>query len=256
MSRSYEVKTLTYSGQGAILLAERDVAGNPMGFVPVGNVSALTLALAVSYNDMKEGYTGQRGVLKQVKSETALDLSMTAQSFDPDTLSLALYGSQAAVSAGSSVVETIKAYLGKTMPLGNVDISNVVVATTDDVTTYVLDDDYTVNAEFGSITFLTGGTGGLSDGDDVKVTYDHGAQAHIEGLTLAQPERWLRFEGLNTSEGNKPVVLDIYKVGIQPLEEFALINDEFGEMSINMTGLVDPTKSSGSQFFTQKYVVE
>jgi hypothetical protein len=253
MSRNYEVKTFTYSGQGAVLLAERDSNGKPTGFTPIGNVSALTLSLDVSYNSMKEGYSGQRGTLKEVKSETGLGLAMTAQSFDQSTLSLALYGTDSLIAGGSESGEQVVAYLGKTVATSRVGLSNVVVSETTGTTPYDVDVDYTVNEEFGSINIIAGGS--ITDLESLHVAYDYAEQTHIEGLTASTPERWLRFEGLNTSEGDKPVVIDVFLVNVQPLEELALINDEFGEMAINMTALVD-TKitGGGSQFFKQKYI--
>jgi hypothetical protein len=50
-----------YSGQGVVLLAERDAQGKPTGFVPVGNVSDLKITVSTSVLEHKESHTGQRG---------------------------------------------------------------------------------------------------------------------------------------------------------------------------------------------------
>ena len=44
-------------------------------------------------------------------------------------------------------------------------------------------------------------------------------------FTLPIPERWVRFEGVNTADGNKEVLVDFYKVSFDPAAEFDLIND-------------------------------
>ena len=50
-----------YSGQGVLMIAERDaVTGKPLGFTPVGNVNALSIAVSTSKLEHKESQTGSR----------------------------------------------------------------------------------------------------------------------------------------------------------------------------------------------------
>lgn len=115
----------------------------------------------------------------------------------------------------------------------------------------VLGTDYTVNSEWGSLNILT--AGGLVDEAPISGTLSHGAYSTTQAFTKSEPIRWLRFEGLNTSEeGSPPVTVDIFKVGVQPLASLSLITNEFGKAEVTMTAYLDETKTGEgtSQFFT------
>ena len=56
-----------YSGQGSVLVATKNVTtGEPEGFIPVGNVSALTLSIETTVFEHKESCTGTRGIDKEI----------------------------------------------------------------------------------------------------------------------------------------------------------------------------------------------
>ncbi|MGH8615856.1 MAG: hypothetical protein ACREYF_28555 [Gammaproteobacteria bacterium] len=90
------------------------------------------------------------------------------------------------------------------------------------------------------------------DGVALTTDYSYAAQYLVNALTTAAPERYLRFEGLNTTDGNNPVVLEVFKFSIDPAAELALITAE-GASQFEITGnvLADALVSSGSQYFRQ-----
>lgn len=90
------------------------------------------------------------------------------------------------------------------------------------------------------------------DGAALTATYDYQAQSLVNALTQPLSEISIRFEGLNTADGNSPVVVDLFKFSVDPLKELALLTDTFGEFQIEGALLYDNTKSTGSKFFTVK----
>ncbi len=76
----------------------------------------------------------------------------------------------------------------------------------------------------------------------------------MEAFTSAvSPQRWLRFEGLNTVDGTR-VIIDMYKAQFDPLTNYGLIVEDIA--SIDMSGdiLADTLVVTGSQFFRQRNV--
>lgn len=244
-----------FSGQGSVLIATKDpVTGEPEGFRPVGNVSALTIGVETTVFQHKESCTGTRGIDKEIVQEVIVTIAMTMESIDDENLALALYGTTAAIVGASPTDELVTAHHDLWVALEHIKVSAVVVG--DDAVptiTYVLGVDYELNEETGSIKVLS--TGAITDLQVVFVDYTHAGYDQIEAIiSSAAPERWLRFEGLNTADGDNPVVIDIYKGSIQPLAELALINEELAEMVVEASALTDPTRITGSQYFTVRQI--
>jgi len=247
------VESIYYSGQGAILLADRDVDGKPTGFVPVGNVSSLTISLERTVFEHKESCSGVRGIDLELVQEFKASISLVMESLNKDNLALALYGEGEDVAAGSVVDEPVTAYLGKWSALENINVTNVAVTNIGGGTTYVEDTDYVLNEAAGSIMALA--SGAITEGQGLEVSYDYTAAHLVEAMTSSTPPiKWVRFEGLNTARGNHPVVVDCYRWSVGPLAELALINEELSQMTVEGNLLLDTTKSTGSQFFRQRFV--
>lgn len=90
------------------------------------------------------------------------------------------------------------------------------------------------------------------DGVALTADYSYAAQYLVNALTVAAPERYLRFEGLNTADGNNPVVVEVFKFSISPTAELALISgEEIASFELTGNVLADPLQASGSQYFRQ-----
>jgi hypothetical protein len=241
-----------FSGQGALLLAEKDpTTGEPTGFVPVGNVSALTIGIETTTFEHKESCSGVRGIDLEIVQEVNATAAFTMESLSKENLALALYGSSAAVAAGTASDELITLYHDKWMPLANINLDPGTLVLGDDATpttTYTLGTDYLLNEAAGSIMALS--TGAITDAQVCYADYDYLGHDAVQGLESGSPPiRWARFEGLNTADTDKPLVVDIFKLSVQPLAELALISDEISQMEIEAKALSDATRSSGSNYF-------
>ncbi|MGW8177525.1 MAG: phage tail tube protein [bacterium] len=248
-----QVSSQYFSGQGVLLLAERTVGGAATGFLPVGNVSALTLGVGTQVYQHKESQSGTRAVDLEIIQEISANVSMTLESLNEDNLALALYGTGSTVAASSVADENITGYHDKWTALSKVDVSSVAVAGSGGTPSYVENTDYVVDTAAGAIKVLS--TGSISDGATLEVDFDYAAQEEVLGLMSGSaPIRWARFHGLNTADNDNPVVIDIFKLSVQPLQEIALINDEIAQMTIEAKALSDATKVTGSKFFRIRQV--
>lgn len=258
---AHDTQSYYYSGQGVVMIAERDpTTGEPQGFIPIGNVPALTIAIATTNLEHKESTTGARGVDLRLTQEINATVSMTLESVIADNLALGLYGSQAAVTAATSVAVALEGIkLGMIYDLGHLKIDDQTFSAVEGATPLVEGENYRLNAEAGSIYFMTAAeqtaasaANPIADDADIDITLDHEAYVQLEGLTEGRPERWLRFEGLNTARGNEPVVVDIFRFATDPLQELALINEELGQITVEGSALADLTRTTGSKYFRQR----
>ncbi|MCK5787875.1 MAG: hypothetical protein KAH32_02670 [Chlamydiia bacterium] len=242
-----------FSGQGAILVGGRDVSGNPTGLRPVGNVSALTLGVETTTFEHKESCSGVRGVDLEIVQEINVSMAMTMESINKENLSLGLYGTSNVVSGATVTDEPAIAYHDLWTPLVNIQVNTVVVTDVGGATTYTEGTDYVVNESAGTIKALS--TGAITDAQPLEVDYNFVDQDNIDALISGTPPiKFVRFEGLNTADNNKPVVIDIFKVSLQPLAEWALIQDEIAQMEVESKILSDPLRVSGSNYFKVRRV--
>lgn len=243
-----------FSGQGSILIAQRDIGGNALGFREVGNISAANIALETTVFSHQENCSGLRTTDKELVQSVSGTLAFTMESLNRENLALAMYATDTVIAAASVADEEVTGYFDLWTSLANVDVSNVIVG--DDAvptTTYVEGVDYHLDAKSGAILVLS--TGAITDMQNLFIDYDHSAQENIAGLTSSSaPEVWVRFAGLNTADTNKPVIIDVFKASVQPLAALELINEEFASLEMTTTILTDITKTSGSTFFNVRRV--
>jgi len=248
-----------YSGQGSLLVASRSSAGAPLDFLPIGNVPELTIDIETTLFEHKESESGSRLIDLTIVKEKKGKFSFTLENLSIDNLALGLWGTKATV-AGSTVADevvTVTAVTGmdKKYALAHPDVSAVVVKDDDGsggagTTTYTVDEDYTVDPVNGTITPLTGGL--IEAGDILHVAYTYGGYVQLDAFTsAASPERWLRFEGLNTVD-NSRVLIDIFKAQFDPLTGYGLLNEDLGSVEMKGTILADALRTSGSRFFRQR----
>lgn len=233
-----------YSGQGKVLVAERDANGNAKAFRFLGNCSAVNLALQTDVLEHKESTSGQRLTDLRLIREKKAQLSIQMEEFSQKNLALAMYGTDSAIAAGSVVSETFPTSLivGDLVRTAKPDISAPVVTdSTGSPLTLTLNTDYRVfSAKHGTIEILNLG----AYIQPFKINYSNAAAVNINMLTGSLPERWFRFEGLNTADSDKPVLIEVYRVALDPLKEAAFLGDDILKMELAGSGLYDSTKSA------------
>lgn len=253
-----------YSGQGSVYTSERDpTTGAPLGFLAVGNVPELEISIEVTKYEHKESESGSRAVDLAIVQEKKGTFRMLVENVTLSNLAMGFWGAEDTVAAATDVeVEvTVPAALattgaGLTIPIG---ASNVTAVTLHDTTAqggteYTLDDDFTLDAKYGTITFLVG-TGALAGGETVFVTYTTAADTvSMEAFTEDSMERYVRFEGLNTIDGSDDVLVEMYKVQLDPIAGYQLINEEIAQLEITGSLLYDDKQTGTSKYFRQTIV--
>jgi hypothetical protein len=259
-----------YSGQGSMYTAKRDPAtGAPLGFIPVGNVPEVSIDIEVSKFEHKESESGGRLLDLTLVKEKKGKFSMKMENVSLENLAIGLYGESSVVASGTVAVgspELVKvpkiATAGMRFALKHPSVAAVVVKDATGVTTYTVDDDYTVDPTNGVITLVSGGEI-LADAAaivapatmmDIQVSYTYGTYTNLEAFTQAvSPERWLRFEGLNTVDGAH-VIIDCYRAQFDPLTGYGLINEDIAVIDMAGSLLADPFITTGSKFFRQRNI--
>ncbi len=231
------------SFQGRVFLADRDeITGQPLNVTFVGNVPDLTLSLKTDVADHYESQSGQRTLDNRFQKTKSIEVGMTLEEFIEENITLAFHGHHLPVTSGTTSNEVISATtptLNKRYLLAHQKVSNVVV--TDSAATPATlqaGTNYTADEGYGTITFtnITGFTA------PIKVAYAYGAVSNFSIFTSSLPERFLRFEGVNTSQGNKKVMFELYRVAWDPVSNFQFINNELNKMELKGSVLTDSTK--------------
>lgn len=255
---AWETTSSYFSGQGVVLLGDRDVTtGKGKNFIPIGNVSDLKINIATSTIEHKESQTGARGIDLRLTTEVKANMSMLMENFNATNLAIALRGSATTVAGATATGEAHIFTKGMVSALAKLGVSSVTIkkASTPLVawTANMIagDWDYKLNAEAGSVLWATTvKTAGLVDTDALTVDYTYAAQKTVDALTAAASEKFVRFEGLNTADGNKAVVVDVYRFLTDPLKEMSLIGEKIQEFQLEGTILLDALQS-GSKYFRQ-----
>lgn len=235
---------MLFSGQGKVFIGNRDVNGNPLGLLYVGNVPDLKLSLSTDIEEHLESTTGQRLTdLRLTKSKSAA-LNCTLEEFSNDNLALALYGSIDAVVGGTVTNEALPnpVTLGSLYLLAKQNVSALVITDSTGTPKTLPAGQYSASLKHGSVIINDKTTSGPYV-EPFKAAYTYGAASRIGMFTQGVPERWLRFEGVNTADNNKEVVVDLYRVALDPTQELALINNELAKFELSGSVLVDSTKS-------------
>ena len=75
-----------------------------------------------------------------------------------------------------------------------------------------------------------------------KAAYTYGAVTDIGIFTQPLPERFLRLEGINTAASNAKVLVELYRVGFNPLKKFDFISNDLNKFELDGSLLADATK--------------
>jgi hypothetical protein len=228
-----------FSFRGKVYVGERDESGNPDGLTHIGNVPEMSLSFAVETLEHKESMSGQDLTDVSITTSKSGEISLTAEELIKETFALALNGTYsdvtgATVASGEALCSA--PVVGKTYLLAHPDVSAVTL--THDATP-IDAGDYTINAKHGSIAFndVTGLSGAVTAG------YTYAAYKKVLMFTADEKDYWLRLEGLNKVT-NERIVVDLYKVRLNPTDGMAFINDELGSAPIKGKVLADTTKTA------------
>lgn len=236
-----------YYGQGRISLALLDaITGVAGAFKWIGDVSAFSLKPNSDKVQHKESWSGQRGLTDSFPIGAAIDINMTLYQFSPESLGRVIRSAIVTSVSGTASAES----LGDTLAVGdeaylaNPGVSSLVITDSTGGAPLTLTEgtDYEVDVNFGRVKILDLG----SYVQPFLASYSYSAHSAIGMLTQGQQKYRLKFEGVNLAESNAPVIVDIYKLAPDLVQELALItsgNDVAG-MAITGAALLDTSRSA------------
>lgn len=218
-----------FSGQGImkVALITNGVVGP---YRDVQNVPSLSISTSVTKKEHKESRSGQRATDKTLITEKKITFKATLDGFGAKNLAFAFQGTISDVVSGTVTNETVGTgtlAVGQEWALANPKASAVVLKDSTNKT-LVLGTDYSVNEVYGTITLLnvTGITA------PIKAAYSYAARTSVN-LVEANVEGYrIRFEGLNTADGDRPVLITLFKADVDPAKVLDLIQDDFGKLEV------------------------
>ncbi|EQB0462499.1 hypothetical protein ACYAEY_000922 [Pseudomonas aeruginosa] len=234
-----------FSGQGRVYIGARDTAGNPQGLSFVGNVPELKVSLSVETLEHQESTSGQRLTDLQLIKTKKGEFACTLEELIAVNLSLALYGTTVEQTSGTVTSEALPnpVTAGSLYLLAKQNVSSVVVKDSSATPKTLPAVQYSLNSKHGSLSITDKTTGGPFV-EPFKVDYAYGAAQSTALFTQPLPERWVRFEGLNTADSNREVVIDLYRVAINPAKELSIITEELLKFELSGQVLADTQKSA------------
>lgn len=237
-----------FSGQGRVYIGARDSAGNPAGLTFVGNVPELKVSLSVETLEHQEAQSGQRLTDLQLIKTKKGEFACTLEELSSGNLALALYGHSTTVAPGTVTGEALPnpVTAGHLYPLAHQNVSAVQIQDSDSPPKPLPATQYQVHARHGSVLILDATTGGPYV-EPFTVDYAFGAAQSTAMFTRPLPERWIRFEGLNTADANREVVIDLYRVAINPAKELSIITDELLKFELSGQVLADLSKPTDGE---------
>ena len=237
-----------FSGQGRVYIGARDSAGNPAGLTFVGNVPELKVSLSVETLEHQEAQSGQRLTDLQLIKTKKGEFACTLEELSAGNLALALYGYSTTVAPGTVTGETLPnpVTAGSLYPLAHQNVSAVQIQDGSSPPKTLPATQVQVHARHGSVLILDATTGGPYV-EPFTVDYAYGAAQSTAMFTRPLPERWIRFEGLNTADANREVVIDLYRVAINPAKELSIITDELLKFELSGQVLADLSKPADGE---------
>lgn len=232
-----------YYGNGKVKLATIAANGTLGPWRWVYDVSALSLALSLEKVEHKESYSGQKALVRSFPVGKTATLNATLHSLNADNLALTLFGTPTSTAAGSVTAEELPTVVdGDVLSLANPGVSSLVI-TDSAATPATLDPaNYSVDA-WGNVTFTSLPTAPAPT-QPFKAAYSYAASEQVSIFTAPQPMVALRYEGVNLAEGGAPVIVELYKIATDPLNELALISTGTEVAGMQITGgvLLDSSK--------------
>lgn len=232
------------------LFAAPLIAGVPGAFRWLGNMPDFSPAFDTDKFEHKEAWSGQRQTDLVLTTANTSKVSGTVEDWSPENTALLTRGKAVKTSATAVTAELSPATVaaGDIWALKHPKVSAVVIKDSTAVTPLTVSSaDYTVDANFGTITFKDT----FDPADYVLPLTAAYTPAAVDAVAFfSQPitEVALRFEGVNTADGNKKVLVEFYRVSVDPASDFPLIHEEAGQMKLDGNLLIDSTKPVSDEF--------
>lgn len=228
-------------GQGKVEVAE--ITDSGLGeWLWIGDVSEMTLSFEEEKFTHKESYSGNRSEVRELSVGTSMNTSLTIHELSADNVALFTRGKRTSVTAGTVTEEDLGTVdAGDVVQLANFGVSDLVISDSAATPATIAPEHYTVD-EFGEIIFQS--LPAPAPSMPLKASYSHTSAEQTAFLGGAKKDYALRYKGINLAEGNKPVLVELYKVAASLLQQLSLITNgnELASAPVEFKPLLDASK--------------
>ncbi|EPF2861825.1 hypothetical protein ACSRAQ_004105 [Klebsiella pneumoniae] len=227
-----------YYGQGKVFLAPGD---NKHAFRWVGDVSSLKIAFSYEQQITKASRGGQLYQNQRIITGTSGSISSTWHNFSVENLAL-LLGAQPVdepFSFNEQFALPDGIVKGDIIALPHTTVFNV------SINGLERDADYIVDRQFGMIEFLA-----TPESSGLIAAYEHLFNQWLPFFSAETQEFYLRFQGVNLAEDSSPVLLELYRVSVDPLAALEMISsgNDIAGMEMASVILPDFSQQRGTAF--------
>lgn len=222
------------------------------GYRDLGNIITPDIESAIETLDHFTNRSGRRERDRSVVTSTSMAVNFSFDEFNPENLRLAFMANAPSdVTAGDVQIDdevlTLTGTQASTLALDASDTAPV-VKSLDGITTYVDTTDYTFDAAANTITRVD--TGSITDGEQVKVTYQWDAPSHstVGPMTSSTIEGQARL--LIQPTGGRSLIWTIPKAELRPNGSLSINDEEWMAQGMQLTVLSDTDNNPSAPFGT------
>lgn len=230
-----------FVGNGKIYIRRLDSTLAPEeGWREVGDANELSISISQDFGNHYESRSGNRVRAARWLNSTESSFTLSVQNLSIPNLVDLLQGTDSgSVASGNVVDESVpNGYFGAWVFTEHPGISNVTVE--DGATALTEGTDYELDARNGGIKILEGSPNiTSSEPITLTVSYDHvGIAGAVEALTNNVSDYEVRFNGINLTQPNVPVIVQMHRAQFNATEELPLIGQDI--TSLSFTGALLP----------------
>lgn len=229
-----------YMVSGVLSFAELEAGDVPAAFKPVGIIEGLSLESSPTKVQQKETMSGKNNIVKEIVTENIPTITVDFKSFDAENIAKFVYGELTKVIAATSEEVDVVAKLDSVVSAGFIMDGTVTVEDILQTIVYEEGKNYEVQ-DFDIFIYSTaeqtakGAANLIAEDDDLTITADKPAQSIVEAFTKSSLTVAARFTGVNTADGDKPVIFEFHKINLDPASFDALSAEEFNTASVSGT---------------------
>lgn len=225
------------------------------GFRDFGNVVEHEFEQDIDELEHFTSKSGTRRKDRTVVREISASLLLTLDELSIKNMRDFFQGSaitdEAASVGGGSVSDEIVRLDGTEIRVleKSLNATNIEVKDITDVTTYVLDTDYTITAHLGGYFSVKRiGGGAIGDGDFLRVNYDYDILVNKSFAPATSLERKGQAVFFGVSDTGNEFIYDFENVQIIPEGSFAMDDEEFSQLQLRCDILDDSTANPNFPF--------
>lgn len=218
-----------YLGRANVFARRNGTTDQPLF---MGNVDAVTMSHAMAVQELQR-YTPGGGTHASSRQLSGITMAMQCYDWTEENMNLLLYGQTATTASGTVTDESHTAQADRLIVLAHINPTSVVVTSDPSGTTYEEGTDYQI---VGSGILILG-SGNISDGAALLISYAYGEYSTLQPFTTAAPELEILIDGVNEADtaNTKPAIVTVWRAQVSVAESASLTANEFGALPFAAT---------------------